>query len=183
MGHFLIGKYLNEVAFTTALLCVVSLYEGVTSAVVPGERYRGPVVRVLEIIGQQQYVRESVSNLALHKPAKQSSTFIWAEAGLNYSANLAVDGNNGTDFVVDRCASTEGGDTNPWWRLDLQAVYSIRSVRIFNRGMDEWGQDVSDRLRNVTVTVGLTGSDVNTPCGFFAGPGTLSQYSVIFKIS
>uniref|UniRef100_A0A8W8MNV0 Uncharacterized protein n=1 Tax=Magallana gigas TaxID=29159 RepID=A0A8W8MNV0_MAGGI len=36
----------------------------------------------------------AVSNLALHKPAKQSSTFTWAEAGLNYSADLAVDGNN-----------------------------------------------------------------------------------------
>uniref|UniRef100_A0A8W8MN19 Uncharacterized protein n=1 Tax=Magallana gigas TaxID=29159 RepID=A0A8W8MN19_MAGGI len=57
----------------------------------------------------------AVSNLALHKPAKQSSTFTWAEAGLNYSADLAVDGNNGTDFVVDKCTSTEGGDTNPWW--------------------------------------------------------------------
>ncbi|XP_052691232.1 uncharacterized protein LOC128169101 [Crassostrea angulata] len=235
------------------LLCVVSLYEGVTSAVVPGERYRGPVVRVLEIIGKQQCVREcrqrpklcrgvnyrkqellcelvsaidktetnpdyvrielnqtvnvpemnqeclacssddqcvtlsskkvhcirAVSNLAFHKPATQSSTFTWAEVGLIYSANLAVDGNNGTDFVVDLCTSTAGGDTTPWWLVDLQAVYSIRSLRIFNRGMDKWGQDVSDRLRNVTVTVGLTESDVNTPCGFFAGPGTLSQLVVI----
>ncbi|XP_065944431.1 fucolectin-like [Magallana gigas] len=121
----------------------------------------------------------AVSNLALHKPAKQSSTLTWA--GVAYSANLAVDGNNGTDFVVDLCTSTEGGDTNPWWLVDLQAMYSIRSVRIFNRGMDEWGQskDVSDRLRNATVIVGLTESDVNTPCGFFAGPGTLSQLVVI----
>nr|XP_034317087.1 uncharacterized protein LOC105345644 [Crassostrea gigas] len=222
MVHLLIGKYLNEVTFTTVLLCVVSLYEGVTSAVVPGERYRGPVVRVLEIIGQQQCVREcrhrpklcrgvnyrkqellcelvsaidktetnpdyvrielnqtvnvpemnqeclacssddqcvtlsskkvhcvrAVSNLALHKPAKQSSTFTWAEAGLNYSADLAVDGNNGTDFVVDKCTSTEGGDTNPWWLVDLRAIYTIKSVRIFNRGMDEWGLDASDRLQN-----------------------------------
>uniref|UniRef100_K1QK99 Uncharacterized protein n=1 Tax=Magallana gigas TaxID=29159 RepID=K1QK99_MAGGI len=40
-------------------------------------------------------------------------------------------------------------------------------------------RDWSDRLRNVTVTVGLTESDLNTPCGFFAGPGTLSQLVVI----
>lgn len=39
--------------------------------------------------------------------------------------------------------------------------------------------DVSDRLRDVTVTVGLTEADVNTPCGSFAGPGTLSQLVVI----
>lgn len=81
----------------------------------------------------------AVSNLALHKPAKQSSTFTWAEAGLNYSADLAVDGNNGTNFVVDKCTSTEGGDTNPWWLVDLRAIYTIKSVRIFNRGMDKWG--------------------------------------------
>ncbi|XP_052694975.1 uncharacterized protein LOC128173306 [Crassostrea angulata] len=251
MVHLLIGKYLNEVTFTTVLLCVVSLYEGVTSSVVPGERYRGPVVRVLEIIGQQQCVREcrhrpnlcrgvnyrkedllcelvsaidktetnpgcvriqlnqtvnvpemnqeclacssddqcvtlsskivhcirATSNLALNKPAKQSSKF--TGEGVTYSAYLAVDGNKGTDFVVDKCTHTSSGDTNPWWRVDLMAIYTITSVRIFNRGMDKNRIDVSDRLRNVTVTVGLTESDVNTPCGFFAGPGTLSQLVVI----
>nr|XP_034316492.1 uncharacterized protein LOC117685970 [Crassostrea gigas] len=55
---FLVSNSLNAVAFTTVLLCLVSLTEGVTSAVVPGERYRGPVVRVVGIIGQQQCVRE-----------------------------------------------------------------------------------------------------------------------------
>eukprot|EP00105_Crassostrea_gigas_P026837 XP_011447923.1 PREDICTED: fucolectin [Crassostrea gigas] len=121
----------------------------------------------------------TASNLALNKPATQSSTYTRPEAGLNYSANFAVDGNNGTDFVADKCSHTAGGDTNPWWLVDLQAIYTIKSVRIFNRGMDKWGVDVSDRLRNVTVIVGLTESDVNTPCGFFAGPGTLSQLVVI----
>lgn len=39
--------------------------------------------------------------------------------------------------------------------------------------------DLAGRLRFVTVTVGLTESDVSTPCGFFAGPGTASQLVVI----
>lgn len=39
--------------------------------------------------------------------------------------------------------------------------------------------DVSYRLQNVTVTVGLTESSANTTCGFFAGPGTLSQLVVL----
>uniref|UniRef100_A0A8W8MIR4 EGF-like domain-containing protein n=1 Tax=Magallana gigas TaxID=29159 RepID=A0A8W8MIR4_MAGGI len=39
-----------------------------------------------------------------------------------------------------------------------------------NRGKDSSGIDVAARLRYVTVTVGLTESDVNTPCGFFDGP-------------
>nr|XP_011429777.2 fucolectin-1 [Crassostrea gigas] len=121
---------------------------------------------------------EAVSNLALSKPTKQSTTFTWVEAGLTYSAKFAVDGNNGTDHAVDKCTHTQSGDTHPWWLVDLQAIYTIKSVRIFNRGMDKWGVDTSDRLRDVTITVGLTESDVNTPCGVFAGPGTLSQLVV-----
>nr|XP_034316222.1 uncharacterized protein LOC117685786 [Crassostrea gigas] len=54
----LISKSLNELTFTTVLLCLVSLYERATAAVVHGERYRGPFVRVVGIIGQQQCVRE-----------------------------------------------------------------------------------------------------------------------------
>ncbi|XP_065943032.1 ficolin-2 [Magallana gigas] len=48
----------NAVIFTTVLVCLVSLTEGATFAVVPGERYRGPVVGVVGMIGQQQCVRE-----------------------------------------------------------------------------------------------------------------------------
>eukprot|EP00105_Crassostrea_gigas_P006264 XP_011420134.2 PREDICTED: fucolectin-like [Crassostrea gigas] len=78
----------------------------------------------------------------------------------------------------DKCTHTGGGDTNPWWRVDLLTVYTITSVRILNRGIYH-SEDFSNRLRDVSVTVGLTESDVNTPCGFFAGPGTASQLVVI----
>lgn len=67
------------------------------------------------------------------KPAEQSST-------LNYhGAEFAVDGNRGTKLMVDNCAHTGHGDTNPWWLVDLQAVYYITSVKILNRGIDEKG--------------------------------------------
>lgn len=66
--------------------------------------------------------------LALDKPAKQSTTY------LKLSANFAVDGNNGTDIRVDKCSCTNIDDLHPWWSVDLQAVYNISSVRIFNRG-------------------------------------------------
>lgn len=112
---------------------------------------------------------KALSNLALKKPATQSSTYI--SRGVTFSAKFAVDGHNGTDLFEDKCSHTLDGDTNPWWLVDLNEVYSIKSVRIFNRGNTE----VADRLRDVNVTVGLTESDVNTPCGFFAGPGTQSQ--------
>eukprot|EP00105_Crassostrea_gigas_P043147 XP_019927295.1 PREDICTED: uncharacterized protein LOC109620096 [Crassostrea gigas] len=58
MAGVLISKSLEKGTFTLVLLCVISSYKGVTSSVVPGERYRGPVVRVVGMIGQQQCVRE-----------------------------------------------------------------------------------------------------------------------------
>ncbi|XP_065935740.1 uncharacterized protein [Magallana gigas] len=116
---------------------------------------------------------EVLPNIALGKPAEQSSTFN------DYNASYAVDGDNGTYVGVDKCAVTRDGDRNPWWSVDLQAVYNITSVRILSSRMDIYGRDFSSRLRDVTVTVGLTESDVNTLCGFFAGPGTASQPVVI----
>lgn len=77
----------------------------------------------------------AITDLALNKATTQSSTYSFG--GLNYSANLAVDGNNGTDFVVDKCSCTKGGQTNPWWMVDLQVVNFIKSDRKFNRGMDK----------------------------------------------
>ncbi|XP_065930023.1 fucolectin-7-like isoform X1 [Magallana gigas] len=113
-------------------------------------------------------------DIAVGKPAQQSSTFPPNEA------ERAVDGNRNTDILQNSCSHTaDSPEQNPWWRVDLRAVYYIVSVRMLNRGMDEHGIDVSDRLQNVTVTVGLTESSVNTTCGFFAGPGTLSQLVVL----
>nr|XP_034315856.1 fucolectin-like [Crassostrea gigas] len=124
------------------------------------------------LFGAQGPCEIILQNIALGKPAEQSSTL------LHYNAAYAVDGNRGTNNLVDKCTATGDGDTNPWWRVDLQAVYSITSVRILNRGKDQYG-DLSYRLRDVTVTVGLTESDISTPCGLFAGPGTASQLVVI----
>lgn len=67
------------------------------------------------------------------KPAKQSTT------QNEYYATYAVDGNRGTNVGVDKCAHTRDGDRSPWWMVDLQAVYSIKSVRILNRGIDSDG--------------------------------------------
>nr|XP_034316861.1 fucolectin-like [Crassostrea gigas] len=111
--------------------------------------------------------------LALLKPTQRSSTYRF------YTAGYAVDGINGTDMAIDKCSSTDGGDTNPWWMVGLHTVYSITSVKIFNRGLEQGGIPVPDRLRNVTVTVGLTESTVNTFCGCYVGPGTLSQVVII----
>lgn len=122
---------------------------------------------------QEQTTRCVLSDIALGKPAEQSSTFN------SYYARWAVDGTRGADLIEDKCSHTGSGDKNPWWMVDLQAVYYIKTVRIVNRGMDRNGIDVSHWLQNVTVTVGVTESAVNTLCGFFPGPGTLAQLVVI----
>nr|XP_034315470.1 fucolectin-like [Crassostrea gigas] len=126
-------------------------------------------------IQMQRLQMEILPNIALRKPAEQSSTYHFKDNKATY----AVDGNRGTAPGVDKCTATTLGDTNPWWRVDLQDVYNITSVRIINRGINELGTDLSFLLSDVTVTVGLTESDLNTPCGFFAGPSNASQLVVI----
>ncbi|XP_065936064.1 uncharacterized protein [Magallana gigas] len=116
---------------------------------------------------------EVLTNMTFGKPAKQSTT------QNEYYATYAVDGNRGTNVGVDKCAPTRDGDRSPWWMVDLQAVYSIKSVRILNRGIDSDGTDLSGRLKDVTVSVGMNKSDVNSLCGLFHGPGTASQLVVI----
>nr|XP_034316251.1 fibropellin-3-like [Crassostrea gigas] len=76
---------------------------------------------------------EVLPNIALLKPAEQSSTY------LEYNASYAVDGIRETNFLVHKCTNTGDGDNNPWWRVDLQSVYNITSVRILNRGVDQYG--------------------------------------------
>lgn len=68
-------------------------------------------------------------DIAINKTAVQSSTFE------NNEADGAVDGNRGTDLKEDFCTHTGENDTNPWWMVDLKAVYFITTVRILNR---EW---------------------------------------------
>lgn len=54
-----------------------------------------------------------MSDLALRKPAHQSSNFY------NFTADNAVDGNYGTDIQKDTCTHTESNDHSPWWMVDL----------------------------------------------------------------
>ena len=74
-------------------------------------------------------------NLALHKPAWQSSTL-----GYNTGADRAVDGQY-TDLYegTGQCASSEWGQT-PEWRVDLGGVKNIHHVFVqFATNNDLWG--------------------------------------------
>uniref|UniRef100_A0A8B9JQL0 Si:ch73-359m17.2 n=1 Tax=Astyanax mexicanus TaxID=7994 RepID=A0A8B9JQL0_ASTMX len=59
--------------------------------------------------------------------AVQSSTY---DSG---HAQNAVDGNSNANYWKGSCSHTSY-ETDPWWRLELPAVYNITSVTIVNRG-------------------------------------------------
>ena len=65
-------------------------------------------------------------NLAIGKPADQSSTYIDA-AGI-YNASRAVDG------LIGLCTNTKDGPGGPnWLMVDLGQIYSIGYVVVTNR--------------------------------------------------
>ncbi len=68
----------------------------------------------------------SAANLALNRPATQSSTSNSAPA------SRAVDGNTDGDFFAGSVTHTNV-DTNAWWQVDLGASKPIGAVAIWNR--------------------------------------------------
>ncbi|XP_073714481.1 uncharacterized protein [Misgurnus anguillicaudatus] len=67
-------------------------------------------------------------NIAFGAKAVQSSTY--NELG---GANHAVDGNRESNYGRGSCTHT-GVENNPWWRVNLQKIYTINKVIITNRG-------------------------------------------------
>jgi hypothetical protein len=105
--------------------------------------------RLVEI---EAYSNISSSNLALGKPATQSST-------LYTTAAAAVDGNRDGNFA--NASVTHTSNTfQPWWQVDLGSSQSLNTVSLWNR-TDCCG----DRLSNFYVLVSdqpFVSTDLNT---------------------
>jgi FkbM family methyltransferase len=87
-------------------------------------------------------------NLALNKPAAQSSTSQWSKSPV--AAEDARGANNGNiscemGFHTDR-------EDEPWWQVDLEGSYLIRKVVIFNR------QEEAARLKHFSLFRSLDGT-------------------------
>ena len=65
-------------------------------------------------------------NLAYGKPAEVSSVV--------NGAWVAVDGDDNTQHFHFSCIHTSFGDTEPWWRVDLEHAHWIAAVELTNRG-------------------------------------------------
>jgi hypothetical protein len=93
--------------------------------------------RIVEI---EAYANFGSTNLALGKPAAQSST-------LYTSAAAAVDGNRDGNFA--NASVTHTSNTfEPWWQVDLGSSQNLDSIKLWNRT-----DCCSDRLSNFYVLV------------------------------
>ena len=70
-----------------------------------------------------------MDNLALNKPALQSSVSAWSSS--RDPAEAARGGNDG-ELSRDLGIHTDS-ERDPWWQVDLQATYAVERVRLFNR--------------------------------------------------
>jgi len=90
----------------------------------------------------------NLSNIALHKPATQSSISKWSFAqNVETDAGIATNGDTASAvfFHTDHEAA-------PWWQVDLGDCFAVTQVRLFNR------RDFSGRLGRFTALVSQTGA-------------------------
>jgi hypothetical protein len=87
------------------------------------------------------------TNLALGKPARQSSTY----SG-EYAAANAVDGrkDDGSMFHTNN-------EMNPWWQVDLQGNYTLSYIMLYNRT-----GCCTERERTVRVLLSQDGNNWQT---------------------
>jgi hypothetical protein len=96
----------------------------------------------------------SSSNLALGRPTTQSSV---RHGG---KASRAVDGNTNSKYGSRSCTHT-AHQRRPWWRVDLERVVDVKSVKITNRR-----DCCSRRIKNAKIYVGTTSVLADaTECG------------------
>jgi FkbM family methyltransferase len=88
-----------------------------------------------------------MNNIALNKPAKQSSTSQWSIGHSNEAD--ARQANNGDKSGKMWCHT--GEEANPWWQVDLQESYLIQGAVLFNR------PDQAGRLKRFRLLTSLDG--------------------------
>lgn len=79
-------------------------------------------------------------NVALGRPATQSSTFTDPWAGIMWP-NRSVDGNFNTNIYYGSCSNTSDPPGGPnWWMVDLGQPLHLTHVVITNRDEVDFGK-------------------------------------------
>lgn len=93
------------------------------------------------------------ANLALGKPTTQSS--VYGGTGQDQGSALAVDGiTDWRENPFNWCHTAL--EDQPWWQVDLEAVYRITNVVVYNRVLDG-DPSVQDRARTLRLLFSLDG--------------------------
>ncbi|XP_029769268.1 fucolectin-5-like [Terrapene carolina triunguis] len=113
-------------------------------------------------------------NLALGRPATQSSTYVDNDGNGKAVAGKAVDGKRDGKWVQDSCSHTQL-DTESWWNVDLGSRQSVSAVIVKNREDECCGE----RIRGAQIRVGDSLADHgkhNPICGTITdtAPGSLN---------
>ena len=64
----------------------------------------------------------------------QGKTAVQSSTGWGGTADRAIDGNTNSNFSAGSCMHTLW-EVNPWWRVDLGAIYEVYRVKLYN-GLD-----------------------------------------------
>ena len=83
------------------------------------------------------HINSFSDNIALYKPAMQSSTYVWD--GCDVIAAWAVDGNADPVFENYHCSCTHK-TYEPWWAVDLGSRYTVLKVCLTNRQNPIYGK-------------------------------------------
>mmetsp|Transcript_63023 Transcript_63023/g.74547 ORF Transcript_63023/g.74547 Transcript_63023/m.74547 type:complete len:262 (-) Transcript_63023:213-998(-) len=103
-------------------------------------KFTGVTGTLLDANGIESVLNSGRTNIALKKPAAQISDYKPSDGAGN-----AVDGNRSGDNF-----SHTNGECNGWWQVDLQGVYSVEDIIIFNRAGPDF---ILDRLSDFFVEV------------------------------
>lgn len=98
--------------------------------------------------------QSQATNLALHKPTSQSSTY--SGTGLSQSSDLGVDGVIAPDKDPKFMFHTTL-EANPWWQVDLGTVAAIAAVHLHNR-TSAATPEVAARARTVQLLLSSDGA-------------------------
>ena len=91
----------------------------------------------------------AIVNLALHKPARQSS--VYRGTGIDQGPQFGVDGIRESSPRDPYLLVITDADNPPWWQVDLEAVHVLTKVVVYNR------KNSIERLRTVRVMLSNDG--------------------------
>jgi hypothetical protein len=96
--------------------------------------------------------RGDIVNLALYKPATQSS--VYRETGVDQGPQFGNDGILGSQPRDPYLLVITNADDPSWWQVDLQGVYTLTQLKLYNRKAC-----CQDRAKTIQVLLSIDGSN------------------------